>query len=453
VTGATNAVIHVAIVGSGPSGFYAAEALLEGGLPIQVDMFERLPAPFGLVRYGVAPDHQKLKQVTDVFEQIAEHPRFAFHGNVEIGTDLNLADLRSHYHAVIVCCGAAGDRRLGIPGEDLQGIHGASEFVGWYNGHPDFQHLDFDLSHEALVVVGNGNVALDVCRIFGKTLDELRASDITERALEQLATSRVREIHLVGRRGPAQARFTTKELREFGALADCTPVAATDDLALAATCWRELESPNQAAASRNLKVLRQFTAPSGQARRCFFRFFLSPREAVGSERLEQVIFDRTRLEGAAFEQRATPTGETVALDAGLLFRSVGYRGAPVAGLPFDSCRGIIPNRNGRIVDAAGRPQPGLYVAGWIKRGPSGTIGANRACAAETAGAIFSDLSAQLRPRPGRNALRGPLAGRSVVTMDGWRRIDLLERRLGVPKGKPREKLTTSAAMLAAARVS
>ncbi len=448
--GGTEPAVHVAIVGSGPSGFYAAEALLEAGLPVQIDMFEKLPVPFGLVRYGVAPDHQKLKAVVEVFEQIASDPRFAFHGDVEIGNAVSLDDLRANYHAVILAYGSSRDRRLDVPGEDLPGVHSAASFVSWYNGHPDFQHMSFDLTQESVVVVGAGNVALDVCRILAKTVDELCKGDITEPALDALAASRVREITIVARRGPAQARFTTKELREFGSLEGCAPWVDGQDLELGEACRRELESLSHVVANRNLKLLRQFADAPERNRRCRFRFFLDPREAQGNGRLERVVFERMRLEGEAFAQRTAPTGETVAIEAGLMFRSVGYRGTPLKGLPFDEAQGVVPNRGGRVIDDGGRPRARLYATGWIKRGPSGVIGSNRACALETVQALVADLDMTIEAKPGRAGLDGSILGRGAITMDGWRRIDAAERRLGAPLGKPREKLTTRDAMRAAA---
>ncbi len=444
--------IHVAVIGSGPSGFYAAQALLESGQPVQVDMFERLPVPFGLVRHGVAPDHQKLKEVAAVFQEIAQHPRFRFFGNVEIGSAISLDLLRAHYHAVIVACGASAGRRLGIPGEDLPGVHAASDFVAWYNGHPDAQHLSFDLSQEAAVVVGNGNVALDVCRILVKSVDELRHSDITERALDCLAASRVREVHLVGRRGPAQAQFTTRELREFGMLDICAPVVAPQDLVLNPASAEELAHPDRAGAARNMKILQQFGAtPPAKDRLCHFRFLLNPRAAEGEGRLQRVVLDRTVLEGDAFGQRAMSSGERVTIEAGLLFRCIGYRGAPLCGLHFDDARGIIPNAGGRVVGAKGDVERGLYVTGWIKRGPSGTIGTNRACAIDTVDRLLEDLSAGPTRKTGRAAVDHRLQGLTTVDMAGWARIDQAERTLGQRKGKPREKFTRTADMLATAR--
>lgn len=449
-------MIHVAVIGSGPSGFYAAQALLESAPLIQVDMFERLPVPFGLVRHGVAPDHQKLKEVTLVFQQIAEHPRFSLFANVDIGSTIDLDRLRAHYHAVVVACGASSDRKLCIPGEDLSGVHAASDFVGWYNGHPAFQHLTFDLTQEVAVVVGNGNVALDVSRILAKSVDELRHSDITEQALDALAESRVREIHLVGRRGPAQAQFSTKQLREFGRLETCDPVVHEGDLMLNEASRLELASPERIAAAGNMTILQHFRViEHTKARRCHLRFSLSPREATGRKRLERIVFDRTVLKGEAFRQQAVPIGETVTIDAGLLFRSVGYRGTPLCGLGFDDGKGIIPNDDGRILSQAGTIEPGLYVTGWIKRGPSGTIGTNRACAFDTVAKLLEDLPVRAVRKSGRSRLLDVMekTGTMTVGLDEWKRIDLAERARGWVKGKPREKFTSLSDMLTAATAS
>ena len=444
--------LRIAIVGSGPSGFYAAEGLFKSGRDMLIDMYERLPAPFGLVRHGVAPDHQKLKEPIRVYEGIARNPGFRLLGNVTIGGDVGVEELRAAYHAVLFSCGAESDRRLGIPGEDLPGSHTATEFVGWYNGHPDYRDRQFDLSQEVAVIIGQGNVAIDVCRILAKTVDELKHTDIAEHALECLAASRIREIHLIGRRGPAQAKFTTKEFRELGELADCDPVVEAADLALNAESLAELEGRGGSVAKKNLEVLKGFESRPGRGtrRRVFLRFLLSPLELRGDGRLEQVVLERNRLEGSPFQQTARGTGERVTVACGLLFRSIGYKGLAIPGVPFDARQGIFPTREGRILDESGAPLPGLYASGWIKRGPTGIIGTNRADSLATVNSMLADAdSLDAGPKPGADGLPSLQAGRGprVVSYADWLTIDRAELERGAPKGKPREKFTRVAEML------
>jgi ferredoxin--NADP+ reductase len=451
-------VLNVAIVGSGPAGFYVAEALLQSGLPVHVDMIERLPVPFGLVRHGVAPDHQKLKAVTAVFEAIASDENFSFLGNVQVGRDVDIAELQAAYDAVVVATGAVSDRPLDVEGEDLAGSVSATEFVGWYNGHPDFRDRTFDLSHPTAVVAGNGNVALDVCRILAKSVDELKRSDICEHALDALATSKVTDIFLVGRRGPAQAKFTTKELREFGTLSLAEAVVNDRELELNPASAEELEGPAGMTATKNLDILESFAKrPDGlrKPKRIHFRFLLSPLRVEGAGQVERVVFEQARLAGPAFAQRAEPVGMEVEIPAGLLVRSVGYRGTPIAGVPFDTSSATIPHTNGRVHCCDGSIAPGLYVAGWIKRGPSGVIGTNRACGIDTSAAILFDLQAlgDATPTKGdrRRQLLLSLRSRTpTVDMAGWHRIDALERAAGAARDKPREKMTTRRTMMEAA---
>jgi len=449
---------HVAVVGSGPAGFYAAEALLNSEPNVCVDMFEKLPVPFGLVRHGVAPDHQKLKAVTAVFENVAMHPDFRFYGNVELGRDIEIADLLHTYDAVVVATGASSDRPLGIEGENLAGSVSATEFVGWYNGNPDFRDRAFDLSHPTAVIVGNGNVALDVCRILAKSIDELKQTDICSHALDALSESRITDIVLVGRRGPAQSKFTHKELREFGGLAVSEPTIDPDDLRLGAAS--ELELTESASAANNLRIFRSFrSARDGRSkpRRINFRFLLAPLRMQGTQRVEGAVFSRMELVGPAFQQEALRTGAKVSIPAGLIVRSVGYRGGAIPGVPFDEKSATIPHVDGRVCSEDGLPVARLYVAGWIKRGPSGVIGTNRACGVDTCAAVLSDLlRREMVPASvvsaRRERMSSMLRARSVVPVDfeGWRKIDALERDIGAARGKPREKLTDVRSMLAAA---
>ncbi|HOE66247.1 MAG TPA: FAD-dependent oxidoreductase [Candidatus Hydrogenedentes bacterium] len=443
--------LRVAIIGSGPSGFYAAEALFKSGKTIRIDMYDRLPTPFGLVRGGVAPDHLKIKTVTRVFDKIAACEGFSFLGNVAVGRDVTVDELRAHYHAVLFACGAETDRKLGVPGENLPGSHTATEFVAWYNGHPDYRDRVFDLSHEIAVIVGQGNVAIDVSRILSKTADELRQTDIAQHALDVLAASNLREIHLIGRRGPVQAKCTSPELKEFGHLGDCDPVIDPADLALNAACETELHDKDNQHAQKNMAILREFAErpASSKRKRFVIRFLLSPVELYGAARLEGVRLERTRLEGPPFHQQAVGTGVHIDQPCGILFCSVGYRGVPIPGVPFDERHGRIPNRHGRIYDCDHRV-PQLYAVGWIKRGPSGIIGSNKPDSVETAQAILDDLHALPTPAHGEDAIRELLAARSVrvVSFAEWKKIDAVEIERGTLRGKPREKFTSVAEMLA-----
>ncbi len=452
--GTADAPLRVAVVGSGPSGFYAAEALLEAGLAVEIDLLERLPVPYGLVRYGVAPDHPKLKSVTAVFCQIAQDPRLRFFGNVALGRDLTTDHLGSMYHAVIVATGADADRRLGIDGEDLLGVHAASDFVGWYNGKPECADLRFDLSRQVAIVVGHGNVAIDVCRILAKPVDDLRRTDITDYAIAALASSCVREIHLVGRRGPVQARFTPKELRELGSLPGWQPVVDPVSLELNAESQVEVMHPDFVHAAKNLEVLRGFaTQPARVARRIHFHFLQSPIVLDGDRRLCRVTLETQRLAGPPAAQTAIATGRRSAIAAGLLFRSVGYRGLPVPGLPFDERNGVVPNEHGQVRTVDGKRLAGWYVTGWIKRGPTGIIGTNRADSVDTVARLLGDLPMMSTPKAGRSALLDVLSQRArpVVSFADCQLIEQAERQRGLLADKTAEKFVRVSEMLAAAR--
>jgi len=443
--------LRVAIVGSGPSGFYAAEALFKAEPKVQVDMIDRLAAPFGLVRYGVAPDHDKIKSVIRVYDRIAQSPDYRFLGNVEVGRDISVEELRAHYDAVVFACGAETDRRLGIPGEDLRGSYTATEFVAWYNGHPDYVDRVFDLSHEVAVVVGQGNVAVDVCRILCKTVDELKHTDIASHALDALAQSEVREVHMVGRRGPVQAAFTTQEIKEFGELADCDPVVDPRDLEVDEVDLAERDGGKDSRARKNFAVLEEFAARGmpGKSRRFVLHFLTSPRELQGDGRVERVIFERNRLEGEAGKRKARGTGDTFDMKCGAFFRSVGYRGVSIAGVPFHDAWGIFPNVEGRIT-ASESVVPGLYAVGWIKRGPSGIIGTNKPDSIATVKNLLADMPVLSPcPRPDGAAVDDLLASRGVrvISYDDWRKIDAAEIARGRATGKPREKFLSVDEML------
>ena len=430
---------RVAIIGAGPGGFYAAEALLRSGQPVSVDMFERLPVPYGLVRFGVAPDHPKLKQVTKIFDRIARTDNFRFFGGIEIGTTLPVGALRDCYHAVIVATGASISRLLDVPGEQLSGSHQAADFVAWYNGHPEFRHHTFDFSGERAVIIGHGNVALDVARILAKTPDELRHTDIAAHALDALAESRVRNIYLVGRRGPEQTRFAAKELEEFAGLADCSPEAELDGFALPAA-----DASLDPEAAATLATLRSFSKPIGaKRRRCLFLFGLVPLGITGDDRVRQMLFRRQDDGGSV----------NVAIDCDLVFSSIGRRTAPISGVPYDEARGVHANIGGRIT-ANGTPISGLYACGWSKRGPQGTIGTNRACSNETVGQVLADLPKLADPPVQPDSLLRRSASRIPHYVDyrGWERIDAEEVARGTARGKPREKLVALDEMFAVVRV-
>jgi ferredoxin--NADP+ reductase len=443
---------HAAIVGSGPSGFYAAEALLNELPDIVIDMFERLPTPYGLVRSGVAPDHPKLKQVTLVFDKIMQSKRFNFLGNVVVGTDLSLDALRDAYDIVVLAYGASTDRKMGIQGEGLANSHSATAFVGWYNGHPDFRDCMFDLSQEVAVVVGHGNVAADVSRILLQPPDDLRRTDIAAHALEVLAESKIREVHLVGRRGPAQAKFTKRELRGLGVIPQCLAVAQGDAVQVGPACEAELADRTNINALQNVEFLRGLCgpAPEGTARRLIFHFCLSPERLEGEAgRVGKIVFRRNTLRGNPFEQTAAPTEELFGIDCGLVFSSVGYRGQPLERLPFDFRRGVVPNRKGRV-ECNGAPVDGLYVTGWLKRGPTGIIGTNRADSIETVQQILEDLPRRIPRTQGiRRHLLDSLSLRNIIVigLHEWLKINAAERAGGIKAGKPREKLTRVTEMI------
>jgi len=446
----------VAVVGSGPAAFYAAGHLLASeDPPAEVDMIERLPTPWGLVRLGVAPDHPNLKTVSRAFEKIAQRPGFRFLGNVEVGKDVMHDELMRSYDAVVYAVGSQTDRRLGIPGEDLPGSWAATEFVAWYNGHPDFQNLSFDLSSERALVVGNGNVALDVARMLALTRGELDPTDATDPAIEAIVESGIREIVVLGRRGPVQAAWTPTELQEMGELAGADIVADPTELELDPASEAELAAASNIV-QRNFEILRKFAThePSGKPRAVRLRFRVSPVAILGDERVEAVEIVRNRLEpDASGRVRAVPTDEREVIPCGIVFRSVGYHGVPLPGVPFDEAGGTMPNEGGRVLDGSEDPIPGLYCAGWIKRGPTGVIGTNKKDATETVELLFEDARAGVLPARSDGNLEAVLAERGVefVTYAGWEAIDAVERARGADRGRPRVKLCSWDELLAAAR--
>ena len=444
--------LRVAIIGSGPSGFYAAGHLLSTlGDGVEVDMYERLPTPFGLVRAGVAPDHPNIKSVIRVYEKTAANPNFRFFGNVEFGTHIQRHELDAHYHAVIYAVGTPTDRRGDVPGEDLQGSWAATEFVGWYNGHPDYRDLDFDLSCERAVVVGNGNVAMDVARMLVLTPAELAATDIADHALEVLSASRVTEILVLGRRGPGQAAFTNPELRELGELADADVAVAPADLDLS----DDVLAPDAGITARkNVEILRDYAQrPAvGHRKRIVLRFLASPVEIHGTDRVLGVTNVRNELvPGAQGALRAQTTDERETVQAGLVFRAIGYRGLPLPNVPFDDHTALIPNAGGRVLHD-GDHLPGHYAVGWIKRGPSGVIGTNKKDALETVKLLLEDYEAGRLPAPAAPhgaATEAFLLERrpELVTYEHWQEIDAHEKDRGEPANRPRVKLTRVEEML------
>jgi ferredoxin/flavodoxin---NADP+ reductase len=454
--------LRVAIVGSGPAGFYAAGHLLKAkshpDLEVQVDIYDRLPTPWGLVRGGVAPDHPNIKAVSRVYEKTAAHPEFRFYGNVDYGRDITHADLLERYHSVLYAVGAQTDRRLGIPGEDLPGSWAATEFVAWYNGHPDYRDLEFDLSCERAVVIGNGNVATDVARMLALTRDELAVTDVADHALEPLAESGIREVVVLGRRGPAQTSFTTPELLELGEMTDADVYVDPRDVELDGLSRRWLESEAASATSRkNVDILTGYAGrePEGKRRRIVLRFLVSPLEILGTDRVEGLRICRNTLRDEDGSLRACSTDTTEELGCGLVFRSIGYRGIPVQGVPFDERRGTVPNERGRVLADDRAPLRGEYVVGWIKRGPTGIIGTNKRDAQETVNALLEDLDAGRLNEPAdpsRDALEELLHERKPdhVTYAGWEAIDRAEKAAGEPQGRPRVKLTTTEELLEAA---
>ena len=450
---------RVAIIGAGPAGFYAAEHLLQRAPGVAIDIFDRLPTPFGLVRYGVAPDHQKIKSVTKGYARVALDPRVRFFGNVGYGEHLTLDDLRRCYGQVLFATGAQTDRRMGIPGEDLAGSEPATEFVAWYNGHPFYADRRFDLSHGSAAVVGVGNVAIDVARILSLSPEKLAQTDVPNGVLDALRTSAVREVHVLGRRGPAQAAFTTPELKELSELADVDLIINPAEAELDPLSHAEVERADDPVLRRKVALIQALShrPPAGRPRRLYLRFFVSPLELVddGAGHVRAIRLTRTRLvESDAGTPVAEPTGETVEIPVGLVFRSVGYRGVPLPGLPFNERWGVISNHAGRVTATeTGEPVPGLYVTGWIKRGPSGVIGTNKRDAQETVECMLADADAgqTLGGRCDADEALAMVACRQpqYFTFEDWQRLDELERAAGTARDAPRIKVTSIDAMLAA----
>src|SRR4051794_2752489 len=425
---------RAAVIGAGPAGFYTADQLLKADF--EVDPYDVLPTPFGLVRARGAPDHPKIKSGTRVYEKTAENPGFRFFGGVEIGDDVSREELLERYHAVVYAVGTAADNKLGIPGEDRPGSHAATAFVAWYNGHPDFADHSFDLNASRAVVIGNGNVAIDVARMLVLDPDELAVTDTADHAIDDLTHGQVHEVVLLGRRGPAQAAFTTPELRELGELQRADVIVDPDELELDPASEASLET--NPTARRNVEVLRDYAArdPRGHERRLELRFLRSPVEIVGDGDDAPVSALRVVRNRLDENLRAVPTGEEETIACGLVLRSIGYRGLPLAGVPFDERRGLIRNEGGRVTSEDGEPLRGEYAVGWIKRGPSGVIGTNKKDAHDTVAKILEDRDAGRLNEP----VAEPEPPPGAVTWEGWRAIDAHETERGEPHGRPRVKL-------------
>jgi len=442
---------RIAVIGSGPSGIYATDALLaQSEVPVSIDVIDRLPVPFGLVRYGVAPDHVSIRSVRDTLDKVLDKPGVRFLGNVEIGTDLSVVELHEFFDAVIFTYGASRDRRLGIPGEDLDGSVAATDFVAWYCGHPDADRETFERlvpSATSAVVIGVGNVAIDVTRVLAKTVAELDHTDMPQHVLDTLAASRMTDVHLLGRRGPAQATFTTKELRELGELADADVIV--DPAGMSFDAASEDTIAQEKAIARNVEVIKEWSTrvPAGRARRIHVQFLARPVELRGDDRVREVVVERTALDGSG---SVTGTGEMLVIPADLVVRSVGYRGMALEGVPFDDAGSVIPHVDGRV-HLDGQVVPGEYVAGWIKRGPTGIIGTNKKDAAATVASVLADLPRLPVALKGDEAsFDAHLAGRgiTVVSTDGWRAIDAAERGLGQSRGRDRTTIHERGDLLA-----
>ncbi len=451
----TGQPLRVAVVGSGPAGFYATGQLLAHDPAVEVDLFDRLPTPWGLVRLGVAPDHPKIKSVSRAFEKIAQRPGFRFFGNVEVGRDVTHEELARLYDAVIYTVGSQTDRRMGIPGEDLPGSWPATAFVAWYNAHPDFHDLPFDLSSRRAVVIGNGNVAVDVARMLALTTEELAPTDTADAAIAAILGAGLEEIVVLGRRGPAQAAFTTPELIELTELAGADLIVDPADLELDPWSAAALEE-DTALARRNLEVLREAASapPQGKPKRVVLRFCVSPVAILGVEAVEAIeVVHNDLVAGEHGRISAVATDRREVIPCGLVLRSVGYRGVAIPGVPFDDARAAIPNLGGRVVDGAGETVPGLYCAGWIKRGPSGVIGTNKKDATETVELLLEDAAAGLLCRDDNTDIEQLLADRGAAPVSdaGWRAIDAIERARGEEQGRPRVKLGTWSELLDSAQ--
>nr|WP_296773458.1 FAD-dependent oxidoreductase [Rhodococcus sp. (in: high G+C Gram-positive bacteria)] len=453
----TETLRRIAVIGAGPAGFFSTEALLAEGF--EVDLYDALPTPFGLVRAGVAPDHPKIKLITHRYEKTATHPGFRFFGGVKFGRDVTRGELLSRYHAVIYAVGTSSDNRLGIAGEDLSGSHSATEFVAWYNGHPDHAALEFNLSGDCAVVIGNGNVAMDVARMLMLDSATIARTDTADHAVHGLDVAGVKRVVVLGRRSPAQAAFTNPELLELGELSEADVIVRPEEVVLDADSAAWLEEHGDRNARRNVEILTEYSqrVPQGKPRRIELRFLTSPVELVGAQDGSSVTGVRVARNRIETDENgnlvAIATGEEEIIDCSLVLRSIGYRGRPLPGVPFDERRGLISNVDGRVSDGEGGHLAGEYVVGWIKRGPSGVLGTNKKDAADTVGRLLEDAAADRLNEPSSVAtgddieawlrVRNP----GIVTWDGWKAIDAHEKAAGVPGERPRVKVVDVAEMV------
>ena len=453
--------LRVAIIGSGPAGFYTAEKLFKcEDVNVQIDMYDRLPVPFGLVRFGVAPDHEKIKRVTRVYDKVAANSNFRFFGNVDVGTQVTLDDLKQHYHQICYATGAQSDRRMGIPGEDLKRSHPATDFVAWYNGHPNYRDYEFDLSVERVAVVGVGNVAVDVARILCRTREELATTDIAVHALEALSQSNIKEVYILGRRGPAQAAFTNPECKELGELAGADIAVVADEVQLDPLSEKSVEESGDRSLRKKIEILQGFVdrPGGGKPKKLTLRLLVSPVELYGNDAGEVIGMKIVKNELYLSDDgslRPRPTDQFEELDVDMVFRSVGYRGVALADLPFNKSWGVVPNEKGRVIDP-GKDEAvtGVYVSGWIKRGPTGIIGTNKPDATETVDCMLEDLAAGAVLSPATADSESALemvkkARPDYVSWADWKRLQEMEEEKGQEEGRPRAKLTRVKDMLAA----
>ena len=430
--------VRVAIVGSGPSGFYTADALIKSGVDCEIDVIDRLPTPFGLIRAGVAPDHQKTKNVSRAYEKTALNDSVAYFGNVDIGQDVGIEDLKGLYDAVVLAIGSPYDRKLGVPGEDKKGVFGSADFVGWYNGHPDFRDLEPDLNTKAVVVIGNGNVAIDCARVLVKTPDEMSTTDIATHAADAIHAAPLEDVYMVGRRGPVEAKFTNVELREMGELQECTPIIDAAKIPGEVPTEEEMSDRDRRLKDKNLGTLRSFVdaEPAGRKRRVHFQFYASPVEILGEDMVEGIRLEKTEVR----DGRAVGTGETYDIPCGIVIPAIGYQGQPLDGVPFDERNGVIQNDEGRVSE-------GVYAVGWIRRGPTGVIGTNKHDGDAASRQIQEDCTDG--GKAGRAGLKDLLTEKSVRWVDysDWQKIDEAEKSAAA-EGAPRRKLTRIPEMLA-----
>ncbi len=457
--------IRVAVIGSGPAGFYACEHLFKKDEhDFSIDMYDRLPTPHGLVRSGVAPDHQKIKSVTRVYDKIASNEKFRFFGLVEYGKHITMEDLKKHYHVIVFATGAQTDRKMNIPGEDLEGSHTATEFVAWYNGHPDYRDYNFDLTQERVAIVGVGNVAVDVARILCRTEDELMQTDIADYALEALKKSRVKEVFLLGRRGPVQAAFTNPEVRELGNLDDAHAITRIEEVELDEFTRELLEKKEDRSAVKKIEILNSYSEDIEfeKSRKLHIRFLVSPVEILGDKEghvkaVKLVKNELYKTQDGSLRPRATKEFEE--LPAGLVFRSIGYHGVPLPDVPFHDTWGVIHNEKGRVLDSETREHvQGIYSTGWIKRGPTGVIGTNKLDSAETVRCIAEDIVSgnilsPATPHPDRVLELIRERQPDYFTYEDWLRLNELEISRGEKQGRPRVKYTSIEEMLDAVKNS